>query len=209
MENSFEKTGHKYKGSGKAFKSELLNRLTKTHISIPLTILFGSATGLILYAAMNFQVNWMIMIGLFLLGFILFTLAEYLIHRYFYHIEPSTEFKAKLQYIIHGVHHQFPNDKERLALPPVLTVFLAATFFFVIHLFVGVFAFGFVAGFLVGYASYLSVHYAVHAFRPPKNNLKILWSHHSLHHYKYPERAFGVSSPLWDVIFRTMPPKKG
>jgi len=197
-----------YQGKGKLFKNDLLDRLTKTHISIPLSILFISAAGLIVYAALNYQINWLLMFGLFFLGFMLFTLAEYLIHRYLYHIEPSSPFKAKLQYTIHGMHHDYPNDKERLALPPVLTVFLAAFLFFIVHSVIGIFAFGFVSGFFVGYATYLGVHYMVHVYSPPKNNFKILWSHHSLHHYKYPERAFGVSSPFWDVIFGTLPPRK-
>ncbi|MDE0470592.1 MAG: sterol desaturase family protein, partial [Ekhidna sp.] len=67
--------------------------------------------------------------------------------------------------------------------------------------------FGFLPGFLIGYASYLWVHYMVHAFQPPKNFWRTLWVHHGIHHYKQPHRAFGVSSPLWDLIFRTMPKK--
>jgi len=69
----------------------------------------------------------------------------------------------------------------------------------------GDFAYVFLPGFLMGYAGYLFVHYIVHAYQPPKNFFKILWIHHGIHHYKEPERAFGVSSPLWDLVFRTMP----
>jgi sterol desaturase/sphingolipid hydroxylase (fatty acid hydroxylase superfamily) len=61
---------------------------------------------------------------------------------------------------------------------------------------------------VAGYASYLCVHYSVHAFPPPKNFLKHLWIHHALHHYQQPHSAYGVSSPFWDFIFRTMPEKK-
>lgn len=60
---------------------------------------------------------------------------------------------------------------------------------------------------MLGYAIYLFIHYVVHARKPPKNFLKYLWTHHSLHHYVFEDRAFGVSSPLWDIIFKTMPPK--
>ena len=69
----------------------------------------------------------------------------------------------------------------------------------------GDFAFGFLAGFLMGYAAYLAVHYSIHAFNVPNNFLKTLWHHHSIHHYREPDRAFGVTSPLWDHIFGTMP----
>lgn len=63
----------------------------------------------------------------------------------------------------------------------------------------------FLPGFLVGYASYLGVHYIVHAFQPPKNFLKVLWVNHAIHHYKDPDVAFGVSTPIWDYVFGTAP----
>ena len=123
--------------------------------------------------------------------------------------EVSTGFKIeKIQYNFHGVHHDYPKDKDRLAMPPLVSITLATTLLFLFRLFMGDFVFGFLPGFLIGYASYLFVHYIVHAYQPPKNMFKTLWVHHAIHHYKDHERAFGVSSPLWDYIFRTMP-KRG
>jgi sterol desaturase/sphingolipid hydroxylase (fatty acid hydroxylase superfamily) len=58
---------------------------------------------------------------------------------------------------------------------------------------------------VLGYAGYLFVHYIVHAYPPPKNRLKQLWINHSVHHYKDGKKAFGVSPPLWDYVFGTMP----
>ena len=72
-----------------------------------------------------------------------------------------------------------------------------------VHL-LGDFAFAFLPGFLVGYSLYLSIHYMVHAFQPPKSFLRHLWVNHSVHHYKNGEVVFGVSSPLWDYVYRTM-----
>ena len=34
--------------------------------------------------------------------------------------------------------------------------------------------------------------------------LKFVKRHHMRHHYKEPEARFGVSSPLWDLVFHTM-----
>jgi hypothetical protein len=62
-----------------------------------------------------------------------FTLVEYLIHRYIFHFTPSNEGEEKLQYNIHGVHHEFPKDKDRLAMPPVLSI-LVAIFFFILFI---------------------------------------------------------------------------
>jgi len=65
----------------------------------------------------------------------------------------------------------------------------------------------FFPGFFLGYLLYSFLHRATHVIKPPKN-FKFLWTHHSLHHYKYPNKAFGVSNTFWDHVFGTMPPKK-
>ena len=128
-------------------------------------------------------------------------------HRFLYHIPATTQRKKKISYTMHGVHHDYPKDKSRLAMPPLLSLIVASVFFIIYRSILGDYTFGFLAGFLMAYAGYLAVHYSVHAFRVPNNFLKILWHHHSIHHYREPDRAFGVSSPFWDVIFSTMPRK--
>ena len=148
-----------------------------------------------------------VMIGLFLAGLFFFTFVEYIMHRYLYHIPATSERKKKISYTMHGVHHDYPKDKSRLAMPPVLSLIIATVLFIIYRAVLGDYVFGFLAGFLIGYAGYLAVHYSVHAFKVPNNFLKTLWHHHSIHHYRESDRAFGVSSPLWDHIFRTMPRK--
>jgi sterol desaturase/sphingolipid hydroxylase (fatty acid hydroxylase superfamily) len=71
----------------------------------------------------------------------------------------------------------------------------------------GKLTFIFLAGFILGYLVYANIHFYIHLHRPIKR-FSFFWRHHSLHHYKYPDKAFGVSSPLWDIIFGTMPPRK-
>ena len=193
---------------GKMFENPVLDALTRTHIAAPLIIFYGLAVGILFYV-----IYWGIMsasasIMAFVIGFFSFTLLEYVAHRFAYHMEETTPFRKRMVYIMHGVHHDHPKDKSRLAMPPFLSVILAAGFFFLYKLTMGDFGMPFTAGFIAGYATYLCVHYSVHAFRPPNNFLKTLWIHHAIHHYQNPEVAFGVSSPLWDVVFGTMPAKK-
>lgn len=146
------------------------------------------------------------MIGLmFVFGFLFLTLLEYVAHRYVFHMEHTNELKAKIQYSVHGVHHEYPKDKSRLAMPPIIALVYVAIFFVVFRFLLDQYVWAFVPGLLMGYSTYLFVHFAVHAYQPPKNFLKILWVHHSIHHYKDSERAYGVSSPLWDYVFGTMP----
>ena len=192
----------------KMFDNPLIDSLSKTHIAYPLTIFYGLAVILLIYTIYSGILPAMTSILAFVLGFFFFTLIEYTIHRYAYHMHERTPFRKKMVYIMHGMHHDQPKDKQRLAMPPFLSIILAAVFFLIYWAIMGKFGMPFTAGFMAGYATYLCVHYSVHAFRPPKNFMKILWVHHAIHHYQDPNVAYGVSSPLWDVIFRTMPEKK-
>ena len=200
------KTHNIHPGSGKMFDNPFLERMTHTHVAVPISIFVIYSATLVYWAAAYTSINLTAIPLLFLAGFLFFTFIEYWAHRKLYHIEPSTPRKKRLQYIMHGVHHDHPKDKSRLAMPPLASLLLATLFHGLFYLVLNQYAFSFSGGFLIGYAFYLLVHYAVHAYRPPKSKLNIFWRHHALHHYKYPELAFGVSSPLWDVVFRTMPP---
>jgi len=193
------------KGTKQLFRNKLLERLSRTHISVPLVLFSLYSAGLIFWSVQYTALSALTVIGLFFTGFLVFTFVEYLVHRYVFHMGTYTAFRKKLQYAFHGVHHDYPKDKDRLAMPPILSITISTALLFLFRLAMGDFVYAFLPGFLMGYASYLFVHYIVHAYPPPKNVFKILWVHHGIHHYKSPNRAFGVSSPLWDVIFRTMP----
>jgi len=93
-------------------------------------------------------------------------------------------------------------------MPPVMSTLITVGLFYGFSALMGDLVYGFLPGFLVGYTLYLGVHYMVHAYQPPRNFWKVFWVHHGIHHYKQPERAFGVSSPLWDLILGSMPQKK-
>ncbi|OGX90930.1 sterol desaturase family protein [Hymenobacter coccineus] len=195
----------KHKGSAQLFENPLLERLSHTHIAWPVGIFTATTLLSLYYGFTHGFLSGLSALGLFLGGLLLFTFIEYAVHRYLYHLPATTPRKAKFQYTMHGVHHEFPKDKTRLAMPPIVTVFVASLLFFIFRLVFGSWAFGVLAGFTFGYASYLFVHYAIHAYSPPKNFLKVWWTHHSQHHYRQDEVAFGVSSTLWDHVIGTMP----
>ncbi len=136
-------------------------------------------------------------------GLLLWTLLEYVLHRFVFHWEPRTRWGARFHFLVHGVHHTWPKDALRLVLPPAASLLLGAGF---LGLFVAVAGSPGVAGFVglaSGYLVYDLIHYAVHHVRP-----RFLWharlrAHHNNHHFHDPTRRFGVSSPLWDVVFGT------
>jgi sterol desaturase/sphingolipid hydroxylase (fatty acid hydroxylase superfamily) len=198
----------KNKGTKQLFKNPILEKLTRTHISVPLIIFFVYSTALLYWSITHTTLSVWATIGTFFAGILVFTWVEYQVHRHVFHMKTYTDLRTKLQYTLHGVHHEFPKDKDRLAMPPLLSVTIATILLLLFKLVLGDFVFSFLPGFLVGYAGYLSVHYMVHAFPPPKNIFKALWVNHGVHHYKDGEIIFGVSSPLWDYIYGTMREKK-
>ncbi len=197
----------KNQGTKKLFANPVLEKLSRTHISIPLIIFFLFATGLLYWSITHTSLAALQTSGMFLLGVISFTWVEYNVHRHVFHMKTYTKLREKIQYVIHGVHHEFPKDKDRLAMPPLLSVTIATILLLFFRLILGDLVFSFLPGFIVGYAGYLSVHYIVHAYQPPRNFFKILWVNHGIHHYKNGDAIFGVSSPLWDYIYGTMKEK--
>ena len=138
-------------------------------------------------------------------GALLWTFMEYAIHRWAFHYEPKTDFGKYIHFLVHGVHHDYPRDSTRLVMPLLVSVPLAAAFFLLFGLVFGDYQYMVFAGFIAGYVAYDSMHYAVHHF-PMKNRVaKFMKHYHLRHHYNDEHTAYGISSPLWDVVFRTMP----
>jgi dihydroceramide fatty acyl 2-hydroxylase len=135
---------------------------------------------------------------------VFWTLTEYWLHRIVFHFEPEKGIGARLHWIIHGVHHDHPNDPMRLVMPPSLSVPLSALFLWVFYLVMGSPGFlVFGAGFLGGYLFYDMLHYHVHHHRPKTALGKTLRELHMRHHFQNHERGYGVSAPFWDRVFGT------
>ena len=198
----------KNKGSASLFKNRFLEALTRTHFAFPVTLYFVCAATIIISTLLNSKSNSLLIFIFFPLGVITFSFVEYCIHRFIFHFNASNEREEKIKYHIHGVHHEYPRDKDRLVMPPVLSIILAVLFYLLFKLILGSYVLYFFPGFLSGYSIYLLIHYAVHRYRPPKNFLKVLWTHHALHHYESEDTAFAVSMPIWDHLFNTMPRRK-
>src|SRR4051812_8113648 len=96
------------------FKNPVLERLSRTHIAVPLVIFLAYAASLLYWSITHTALSAGITIVMFIFGFVLFTWIEYLTHRYIFHMHTFSQVRKKIQYMIHGVHHEFPKDKDRL-----------------------------------------------------------------------------------------------
>jgi len=190
-------------------KNRFIEILTRTHIAVPVSLYFIIAAGLLYYAIRfeSISMSTLTVIGLFFGGWLFFSLLEYVMHRWVFHMSIHTKIRKKIQYLAHGLHHEYPKDSKTLAMPVPASLLLAIAFFSFFWVIMNVYTYGFLPGVLVGYASYLFVHYIVHIYQPPKNYFKHLWNSHAIHHYKDNTVVFGVSSQLWDHVFGTMPKK--
>jgi sterol desaturase/sphingolipid hydroxylase (fatty acid hydroxylase superfamily) len=195
-------------GSATLFSNPVLERISRTHISIPISLFLAISSVSLYYGLVSTSIPVGFGLAFVFLGLLTFTFVEYMMHKHFFHMEPDTPIKDKLQYNVHGVHHDYPKDKDRLAMPPFVSAAYAAILYLLFTLLMGDFGLYFLPGFLLGYAGYLGVHYIVHVYNPPKNFFKVLWVNHAIHHYKDPDAAFGVSSPLWDYLLGTLPKKE-
>jgi 4-hydroxysphinganine ceramide fatty acyl 2-hydroxylase len=185
------------------FESDFMEFFSRVHPVTPL-VLYLPVVGYMLYTSLwQRHLTIVSLTGLFFLGVLLWTLIEYLIHRYVFHYEPKTRWGKKLHYVIHGVHHDYPNDARRLVMPPVISIPLAFLFFGLFFLIFGSLAPAVFAGLVFGYLCYDMLHYATHHLAMKSGVWLWLKQYHLRHHFKDDHVGYGISSPLWDYVFRT------
>ncbi len=192
-------------GSKRLFENPILEALSRTSPYVIWTMYLIIISILLYLGVTKYHLLWWQILIAFLGGMVFWTFAEYNIHRYVYHLESDHPFLKRFAYVTHGVHHEYPNDKERLFLPPVPSLLLATLFFSLFYLILGKYAFAFFPGFVMGYLLYATTHYLIHTIKHPPKPFRKLWQHHLLHHYKCPDKAFGVSNMFWDYVFGTVP----
>jgi sterol desaturase/sphingolipid hydroxylase (fatty acid hydroxylase superfamily) len=202
------------------FRSNLLEALTHIHPAVvvvvwaPVIVWFAADAWLALGST---GMTAGLLAAAFGIGLFVWTLVEYLIHRFVFHFSPRTKARwvERLIFLFHGIHHVQPWDKARLVMPPVVSIPLAVLFYSLFSWVLGgllaspgwlspVFA-----GFLTGYLVYDVLHYATHHLPMRGPVLKWLKRNHLLHHHTTPDQRFGVSSPLWDFVLRTSPQTDG
>ena len=191
--------------SARLFQSGFLEVFTHVHWSVPVIVYLPVVVYCLWITPAQEASGAAEIVFEFVAGLFVWTLTEYLLHRFVFHYEPTSGWGKRLHFLMHGVHHDYPQDSKRLVMPPVVSIPLASLFLglFVLLLPAGHVAAVF-AGFIFGYICYDEIHYATH--HAPMTRTVGLWlkHHHVRHHYLDNGRGFGVSTPLWDYVFGTM-----
>lgn len=188
------------------FRSDFLEFFTHVH---PVTVLIIWVPVCLYFLLRGILYRPAVVPAGFAAGVFLWTLAEYTLHRFVFHFHPRVPWQERITFLFHGVHHAQPMVKTRLVMPPAVSIPLAVLFYWLFHTFfygVGLSAWfaPVFAGFTAGYIAYDMIHYATHHF-PVRGYFRFLKLHHMRHHFKTPDQRFGVSSPLWDWVFGTLP----
>ena len=141
-----------------------------------------------------------------LIGLVEWTLLEYGIHRFVFHLDdyvPPYKVFYILHFLMHGVHHLLPMDNYRLVMPPALFCILATPFYLLYFnvLPLGI-AYTLLGANILGYVYYDLCHYAMHHAELP-DFLHPLKKHHIEHHYKNYTLGFGITNRFWDNVFHT------
>jgi len=190
--------------STRMFRNGFMESLSKVHYSVPLFI-YVPVIAVFVYrsfAVLHNTAGWFFVY--LAAGIFIWTIAEYLLHRYIFHFLPKSKWGLRLHFIFHGVHHDYPRDAKRLVMPPSASIPLALLFYFLFWwLLPARMMDSFFAGFLIGYLIYDMTHYAIHHGNFKSRIMKSIKQHHMLHHYSDSTKGYGVSSSIWDLFFQS------
>lgn len=181
--------------------SPVIDRITKTNVRLYYLVYISLTIIFIIQASQ--ALNWRAVSGGMTAGIIIWSLTEYLMHRFFFHWKPRNQIEKMLVYILHDVHHAHPREVPRSITPLMISLPLAAIFYLFFHVAFGKYAATVFPGFLSGYLIYTIIHDSTHHFPMNYPVAKQLKRHHMRHHYFDNGKNFGVSSPLWDYVFKT------
>ncbi|HLF32266.1 MAG TPA: sterol desaturase family protein, partial [Xanthomonadales bacterium] len=137
--------------------NRLLERLSRIS---PRTVLavFVPAAAISFYLGIDTGTGVLASAGLFLAGLVFWSLFEYFFHRFVFHFYPEGAFQTRLQFTMHGVHHQYPNDKDRLVMPVTVSIPLSILLLLLFRWILGDWVWGFFSGFIAGYLVYDMMH---------------------------------------------------
>ena len=201
-DQGFTSEADRLSASPRLFQNPLLEKLSRVHWTVPL-IVYVPVVLLLGYISAS-SMPPLAVAGATILGYVIWTLIEYFGHRYLFHWEFPGRYGKRLHFLIHGVHHDHPSDPLRLVMPVLLSGPIMAIAFALITLVFGsTLRSPVLMGFIIGYLVYDMVHYYTHHAQPTTKLGLTLRRLHLLHHFRDPEKSFGVSAPYWDFVFGT------
>lgn len=141
----------------------------------------------------------------FVLGLFSWTLIEYFLHRFSFHKPRAADGSLSLGADAHLRHHRLTNDPNYVVAPVAISIVLFSAYSALLFLIARNMALTATAsaGLATGYLVYEHIHLALHRKSYKSKFMNDLKNNHMAHHFKNSRRDFGVTSPVWDVVFQT------
>ncbi|HLT28933.1 MAG TPA: sterol desaturase family protein [Myxococcaceae bacterium] len=191
--------------SGRLFENAFLERSSRVKPVTPFVFYIPIIVVLQIWALWNGKTTWMWTLGMWPVGWVAWQWMEYVLHRSLFHWEGNGPLTRKFHAIIHGYHHDYPDDLDRLVMPLGASIPLAVVIAGLLWL-VGQpqATIPFFVGLVAGYLWYDYLHYSVHARAPRTKWGKGLRAHHMAHHFNTPDKNFGISHLWIDKVMGSM-----
>lgn len=183
------------------FKSERLEKLTFISPRA-FAVLWAVLLPMIAFVGWG-EASVMAALGLCLAGMVTWILFEYAMHRYLFHWKTRWKPAAFVVYLMHGNHHDSPNDEMRNLMPPSASLPIAACVWGLFALALGPAGTWAFLGFMIGYVAYDVTHFACHQW-PMRGGLGLMLKrHHMRHHHIDEEANFAITAIFLDRVFGT------
>jgi sterol desaturase/sphingolipid hydroxylase (fatty acid hydroxylase superfamily) len=188
------------------FENDKLERLTVISLRW-FAVTWAAILALVIYASWG-STSLLRGVGLVALGLSIWSLFEYCMHRFLFHLQVEAWLGKRLVFLMHGNHHAAPSDAYRNLMPPLVSIAILGTVWFVFLLLLGPSGSALFLGFAIGYVLYDAVHYACHQFPMRGPVLRHLRHHHIRHHYGKRDGNYAITAIFWDWLFGTNIPAK-
>ncbi|NQZ74997.1 MAG: sterol desaturase family protein [Ekhidna sp.] len=200
-------TSRSKNSTSRLYQNDLMETLSRSPFWLPLVV-FVPVICFLTYNGFSSLGSGNILKGILLaiVGFFFWTLIEYVIHRFLFHYEAKSKFWKRFIYVVHGIHHDHPDDLTRLVFPVSVSIPMFVIIYFLTDLIPwsqNAYHAIFFAFFMLSYLCYDMIHYATHATSFENKLFMTIKKHHMSHHFQKSDSKYGVSSSLWDFIFRS------
>ncbi len=192
------------------FKSDLMERFTRTHLAVLITFWVSASAAMLILGLGRGELTGAEASLIAAAGVVGWTLVEYLLHRFVFHLDRWFPAAQSFCFLMHGCHHVDPSDGGRDVMPLIASVpAFGAVLGAAIWIAGEAQGLVFCGAFALAYLTYDLMHYGFHQW-PLRGRLgTYLKRHHLIHHFRDDSRDFGVTSPIWDWVFRTLRPSRG
>ncbi len=194
-----QRNGKAYPQRLRLFRSDRLERLTVISPKA-FALLWAGLLLLVLWAGWG-AVSPLAWIGLVLVGLLVWSLFEYCMHRFLFHLELDSELGRWLGFVMHGNHHADPADPYRSMMPPIVSVTWSGAIWAMFALAFGAAGTVVFLGFAIGYVAYDTIHYACHQLPARGPVMRALRRHHLRHHFGRSEGNYAITTIFWDHLF--------